>query len=123
MTSHHQLAFKRCPSDTLVAQGIPIVSAFDLDLSSSSFSADRSPLPARKKMKGERNSIKSFFKDEEKENSKRRRSEKKVRDDPAPIFDQNIFSSIHVEKTSLILFDEVSRIRKILRFFHVSSFI
>lgn len=105
VTSHHQLAFKRCPSDTIVSQ-------------------DQSPLPARKRVKNERSSIKSYFKDEGKENrcedppvvsapsarrssAKKRRSKTKIEDVPMPVVDNNIFSSVQVEKTSLILFDEI----------------
>lgn len=87
-----------------------------------------SPLPAKKKAKGERGSIKAFFKgkttsdqnNEQKENQpssvpdtgrttrSTRRSKPKYDEPVLMAAENNFISSVHVEKTSLILFDEVS---------------
>lgn len=92
-----------------------------------------SPLPAKKKAKNERNSITSYFNqpkksaqnnDEQKENkaecqtksinsntketnTKKRRSKTKQEEKPIVLPDNQFLSSVQVEKTSLILFDEV----------------
>jgi hypothetical protein len=72
-------------------------------------------LPVKKKAKSDRGTIMSFFNnkktDEHKENNSRHRSKsakktqtKTKEPEQQPI---TIVSSVHVEKTSLILFDEV----------------
>ena len=87
-------------------------------------------LPVKKKAKSERGTIMSFFNskkmdqtDEHKENNTRRRSdstnkvntmttrrskkqEEEKQQQPVPT-DPSLLSSVHVEKSSLILFDEV----------------
>ena len=91
-----------------------------------------SPLPAKKKAKSERGSIKAFFQEkkpsDQKENrpnsdgsngpqedqlikklNRTTRRSKTKREEPVFLATENNFiSSVHVEKTSLILFDEVS---------------
>ncbi|CAF0829067.1 unnamed protein product [Adineta ricciae] len=116
VTSHHQLSFKRCPSDTISSQG---------DKSSQTISSVLQP--AKKKVKNENGSIMSYFNqknkidDEQKENKSspsleqskkstnrtsnpKRRS--KTKREPSPVENQ-FLSSVHVEKASLILFDEI----------------
>ena len=66
-------------------------------------------LPVRKKAKNERGTIMSFFnnkKSDSKEEIRRSSRRNKKEPQPAPS-DIHIGSSVQVEKTSLILFDEV----------------
>jgi hypothetical protein len=87
-------------------------------------------LPVRKKAKNERGTIMSFFnnkKTEHKENNSRHRSnsskqstkiitrqnKKKEQEQQSIPTNHHLISSVHVEKTSLILFDEVLYSEKI----------
>ncbi|CAF4354288.1 unnamed protein product, partial [Rotaria socialis] len=126
VTNHHQLSFKRCPSDTIMLQ----------EDESKSMKELLSPLPVKKKAKNERNSITSYFNqgknnDEQKENKSqyqskatisdrkeskklanetnttKRRSKTKPEEKPIIQPDNQFLSSVQVEKTSLILFDEI----------------
>ncbi|CAF1083083.1 unnamed protein product [Adineta ricciae] len=114
VTSHHYLSLKRCASDTILPSEDP------MKLNTS--------LPVKKKAKNERGTIMSFFNskktDEHKETNTRRRSdstnkantvttrrtkkqeEEKQQRPPVPT-DPSLLSSVHVEKSSLILFDEI----------------
>lgn len=107
MTSHHHLTLKRCSSDTLISK--------IEDKPSSNLL-----LPAKKKPKNERGTIMSFFnnkKNEKKENKSRSRSKsnkklksQRVKENEQKSYnptDNGFLSNVHVEKTSLILFDEV----------------
>ncbi|CAM4778548.1 unnamed protein product [Rotaria magnacalcarata] len=125
VTNHHQLSFKRCPSDTIMLQDKSI-----------SMKELLSPLPVKKKAKNERNSITTYFNrgknnDEQKENKSqcqskatisdkkeskkltnetnttKRRSKTKPEEKPIIQPDNQFLSSVQVEKTSLILFDEI----------------
>ena len=93
VTSHHYLSLKRCPSDTIVSHG------------KMQESKTNSLLPARKKAKNERGGIASFFtkKKTDAKPPKRNKTEEEVVIPP----DVHQGSSVQVEKTSLILFDEV----------------
>ncbi|CAF3692369.1 unnamed protein product [Rotaria sp. Silwood1] len=130
VTNHHQLSFKRCPSDTIMSQ----------ENKSKSNKEVSSPLPVKKKAKYERGSIVSYFNqpkmsdhnnDEQKENKPqcqsksmisnkkeskkltnetnitKRRSKTKQEEKPIITTDNQFISSVQVEKTSLILFDEI----------------
>ncbi|CAF2665735.1 unnamed protein product [Rotaria sp. Silwood2] len=111
VTSHHYLSLKRCSSDTIISK--------------EDKSKEKIFLPVKKKAKHERGTIMSFFnnkkndhKDERKENKSRSRSKSIKKSKPITtrqnkIQEQSIatdnysVSSVHVEKTSLILFDEI----------------
>ncbi|CAF1375268.1 unnamed protein product [Rotaria sordida] len=111
VTSHHYLSLKRCSSDTIISKE---------DKSKENIS-----LPLKKKAKNERGTIMSFFNnkkvdhnDERKENKSRNQSksikksktiitrQSKIKQESISI-DNYTVSSVHVEKTSLILFDEI----------------
>ncbi len=67
------------------------------------------PLPVRKKAKNERGTIMSFFNNKKSDSKEEIRcSSRRNKKEPQPISsDIHIGSSVQVEKTSLILFDEV----------------
>ncbi|UJR15561.1 hypothetical protein I4U23_002500 [Adineta vaga] len=114
VTSHHYLSLKRCVSDTI--------------LSSEDKLKTNVSLPVKKKAKNERGTIMSFFnnkktdqKDEQKDKTSRHRSDstkkvntittrrntKQEQEKPMLPADSSLHSSVHVEKASLILFDEI----------------
>ncbi|CAF3402597.1 unnamed protein product [Rotaria socialis] len=107
VTSQHCLSLKRCSSDTI----IPKEDKFRASI----------PLPVKKKAKHERGTIMSFFNtkkaennDDHKENKSRNRSkstkkskQSKIKEDEQKSMPTNLVSSVQVEKTSLILFDEI----------------
>ncbi|CAF1459355.1 unnamed protein product, partial [Adineta steineri] len=115
VTSHHYLSLKRCSSDTIVAHEAKLKEPISL--------------PVKKKAKNERGTIISFFNnkkksdnnDEHKENTSRRRSnstkkstaittrqsKKKEQIQQTMTTENHLLSSVHVEKASLIFFDEI----------------
>ena len=97
VTSHHYLSLKRCPSDTIVSHG------------KMQESKTNSLLPARKKAKNERGGIASFFtkKKTDAKPTKRNKIEEEEEEEVVIPPDAHQGSSVQVEKTSLILFDEV----------------
>lgn len=90
---------KRCPSDTIISHG----KTHD-DLLLKEKSKTNSLLPMRKKAKNERGSIASFFTKKKPDVKPTKRNKKEEEVIPA---DTHLGSSVQVEKTSLILFDEV----------------
>lgn len=86
-----------------------------------------SSMPLRKRLKTETNSINSFFKQSKTSTDKENRREQtnptgkrprrsKTKIEPIQI-ENNSFSSVQVEKTSLILFDEVPKLAEKTNFF------
>lgn len=84
-------------------------------------------MPLRKRLKTETNSINSFFKQSKTSTDKENRREQtnptgkrprrsKTKIEPIQI-ENNSFSSVQVEKTSLILFDEVPKLAEKTNFF------
>lgn len=108
---------------------MPLINRYDSFYSSIEETTKANPsLPARKKAKNERGTIMSFFNNkkadsttEPKETKARTRSrsttKRPKKNDPQPPINPTTLSSVHVEKTSLILFDEVYSFIKYKTFF------
>jgi co-chaperonin GroES (HSP10) len=92
VTSHHYLSLKRCASDTIISQE---------EKSKANIS-----LPVKKKAKNERGTIMSFFNNKKSEEIRRPSRRNKKESQPISS-DIHFGSSVQVEKTSLILFDEI----------------
>ena len=123
VTSHHHLTFKRCPSDSIASQGdkqpsspLPVKKKAKNERSSITSYFGQPKKPAEDEGKENKSSRRSkepiINKDDvqvlnnEINLPKKRRSKTKPEQTPI-VTDNSFLSSVHVEKTSFILFDEI----------------